>query len=49
MERREILDQYFDDNFVEKVPQSQIGWERIRHIPSLWKNNINSISLIIVT
>jgi hypothetical protein len=48
MERREIFDQYFDDNFVEKVPQSQIGWERIRRMPPLWKKIILIASLLLL-
>ena len=30
MERKAILDQYFDDIGVEKVEESQIGWEMIK-------------------
>ena len=37
MERKVILDQYFDDIGVEKVEESQMGWEMINEKPSLWK------------
>ena len=35
MERKVILDQYFDDSGVEKVEESQMGWEMINYKPSL--------------
>ena len=37
MERKVILDQYFDDIGVEKVGESQMGWEMINDKPSLWE------------
>jgi hypothetical protein len=37
MERKAILDQYFDDIGVEKVEESQMGWEMINDKPSLWE------------
>jgi hypothetical protein len=37
MERKAILDQYFDDIGVEKVEESQMGWEMINYKPSLWE------------
>ena len=37
MERKAILDQYFDDLGVEKVKEGQMGWEMINDKPPLWK------------
>jgi hypothetical protein len=37
MERRKVLDQYFDDLIVEKILESNVGWEQLRDKPSLWK------------
>ena len=37
MERKAILDQYFDDIGVEKVKESQMGWEMINDKPPLWE------------
>jgi hypothetical protein len=37
MERESVLDQYFDDIGVEKVEESQMGWEMIIDKPSLWE------------
>ena len=36
MERAAVLDEYFTDLSVEKVAKGK-GWERIDHLPSLWK------------
>jgi hypothetical protein len=37
MERKAILDQYFDDIGVEKVKESQMGWEMINDKPPHWE------------
>jgi hypothetical protein len=37
MERKAILDQYFDDIGVEKVKEGQMGWEMINDKPPLWE------------
>ncbi len=35
MERRAVLDDYFEDIEVERVEQGE-GWQRIKGLPSLW-------------
>jgi hypothetical protein len=37
MERKAILDQYFDDIDVEKIEESQMGWKMISYKPPLWE------------
>lgn len=36
MERAAVLDRYFEDLRVERVPEGE-GWQRIAHLPSLWE------------
>jgi len=35
MERAAVLDKYFDEIQVEKLPKGE-GWERISELPALW-------------
>jgi hypothetical protein len=37
MERRSVLDRYFDDIIVEQVESDEEGWNRIKDRPMLWK------------
>lgn len=37
MERRSVLDRYFDDITVEQVKSDEEGWNRIKDKPTLWK------------
>ena len=37
MERRSVLDRYFDDITVEQVESDEEGWNRIKDRPMLWK------------
>ncbi|MDQ3968865.1 MAG: hypothetical protein M3275_10785 [Thermoproteota archaeon] len=37
MERRSVLDRYFDDITVEQVESDEEGWNRIKDRPMFWK------------
>jgi hypothetical protein len=37
MERRSVLDRYFDEITVEQVESDEEGWNRIKDRPMLWK------------
>jgi hypothetical protein len=37
MERKSVLDRYFDDIIVERVGSEDEGWNKIDDKPSLWK------------
>ena len=37
MERRGVLDRYFDDILAEQVESDEEGWNRIKDRPMLWK------------
>ena len=37
MERRSVLDHYFDNIAVEQVESDEEGWNRIKNRPMLWK------------
>jgi hypothetical protein len=37
MERRSVLDRYFDDITVERIESEEEGWNRIKDRPMLWK------------
>jgi hypothetical protein len=37
MERRSVLDRYFDDIRVERIESEEEGWNRIKDRPMLWK------------
>jgi hypothetical protein len=37
MERRSVLDRYFDNITVEQVESDEEGWNRIKNRPMLWK------------
>ena len=37
MERRSVLDRYFDNIAVEQVESDEEGWNRIKNRPMLWK------------
>jgi hypothetical protein len=36
MERKSVLDHYFDDITVERIELEEEGWNKIRDIPRLW-------------
>ncbi|MDQ3562494.1 MAG: hypothetical protein M3382_05810 [Thermoproteota archaeon] len=37
MERRSVLDRYFDNIAVEQVESDKKGWNRIKNRPMFWK------------
>jgi hypothetical protein len=37
MERKSVLDHYFDDITVERIESEKEGWNRIKDRPMLWK------------
>jgi hypothetical protein len=37
MERRTVLDRYFDNITVEQVESDEEGWNRIKNRPMFWK------------
>jgi hypothetical protein len=37
MERRSVLDRYFEDITVEQIDSEKEGWNRINDRPTLWK------------
>jgi hypothetical protein len=37
MERRSVLDRYFDNIAVEQVESDEEGWNRIKDRPKFWK------------
>ncbi len=41
MERAAVLNTYFTELSVEKVPKGK-GWERINHLPSLWNEKTSA-------
>ena len=37
MERKSVLDRYFEDITVERIESQEEGWNRIKDRPMLWK------------
>jgi hypothetical protein len=37
MERKSVLDRYFEDLTVERIESQEDGWNRIKDRPMLWK------------